>query len=115
MSESRSAFPITSSSAAPGHPSNAGAVSLSANNGSSSGAAVGAQTVSPGGEHGPHLTRRRSSSVGLHPEDAYPPPMTITGSINEDGLGAVSWWDGSEEEEEEDEEEGAIEEGMIES
>jgi hypothetical protein len=46
--------------------------------------------------------------------------MTITGSINEDGLGAVSWWDGSEEgdgdeEEKEDGEEKAPEESMIES
>jgi len=104
MSESRSAFPVTTSSAIPGQSSHTTAVS------SSSSAGAGAD------DPGPHLTRRRSSSVGVHSEDAYPPPMTITGSINEDGLGAVSWWDGSEgDEEEEDGEEKAPEESMIES
>lgn len=37
------------------------------------------------------LTRRRSSSMGVS-EDAVPAAMQIIGSINEDGLGLVSWW-----------------------
>jgi DNA-directed RNA polymerase III subunit RPC8 len=37
------------------------------------------------------LTRRRSSSMGVS-EDEVPASMQIIGSINEDGLGLVSWW-----------------------
>ena len=37
--------------------------------------------------------RRRSSSIGQANEnDALTPPMVVIGSINEDGLGIVSWW-----------------------
>lgn len=121
MSESRSSFPVTTSSAIPGQSSshvslvasgNAVSTSSSAGAVSSASASASAPLGATVDESAPHLTRRRSSSVGQHPEDAYPPPMTITGSINEDGLGAVSWWDGSDGDRDE---EVAPEESMIES
>jgi len=36
--------------------------------------------------------RRRSSSVGLHPEEEKPSAMQIIGAINDFGLGLISWW-----------------------
>lgn len=91
MSETRSAFPVPASSATAGQPTN-----LTSSGGAVNSSGTVASLAGAVDDAGPHLTRRRSSSVGVHPEDAYPPPMTITGSINEDGLGAVSWWDVSE-------------------
>ena len=38
------------------------------------------------------LRRRRSSSVGVN-EDEQPPALNIIGSINEEGLGMVHWWE----------------------
>lgn len=36
--------------------------------------------------------RRRSSSVGLHPEEEKPSAMQVIGAINDFGLGLISWW-----------------------
>lgn len=36
--------------------------------------------------------RKRSSSISLAPDETPTAPMNILGSICEDGLGAVSWW-----------------------
>eukprot|EP00580_Thalassiosira_gravida_P012265 CAMPEP_0201632746 /NCGR_PEP_ID=MMETSP0493-20130528/6282_1 /ASSEMBLY_ACC=CAM_ASM_000838 /TAXON_ID=420259 /ORGANISM="Thalassiosira gravida, Strain GMp14c1" /LENGTH=304 /DNA_ID=CAMNT_0048104325 /DNA_START=8 /DNA_END=922 /DNA_ORIENTATION=- len=47
--------------------------------------------------------RRRSSSADLSDEAKHPAPMQIVGSICEDGLGLLSWWNTAEEEEEEEE------------
>ena len=43
----------------------------------------------------PIITRRRASSLGLPPgvEDG-PPVMVVTGCVNEDGLGMLSWCGG---------------------
>lgn len=41
----------------------------------------------------PALLRKRSSSIGNIEESLIvSPPMVVIGSINEDGLGMVSWW-----------------------
>lgn len=36
--------------------------------------------------------RRRSSSMGLSPEDEIPAVMQIIGAMNDFGLGLISWW-----------------------
>lgn len=36
--------------------------------------------------------RRRSSSMGLAPDDEIPAIMQITGAMNDFGLGLISWW-----------------------
>jgi hypothetical protein len=36
--------------------------------------------------------RRRSSSMGLSPEDEIPAVMQISGAMNDFGLGLISWW-----------------------
>lgn len=38
------------------------------------------------------LLRRRSSSIGLSPEDEVPAVMQIIGAMNDFGLGLTSWW-----------------------
>jgi len=40
----------------------------------------------------PVKTRTRSMSFDLKDESEAPPPMTILGSVMEDGLGCVEWW-----------------------
>lgn len=52
------------------------------------------QKAAPAGGNGmpaPAL-RRRSSSMGLSPEDEIPAVMQITGAMNDFGLGLISWW-----------------------
>lgn len=38
------------------------------------------------------LLRRRSSSIGLSPDQEIPAAMQITGSMRDFGLGLISWW-----------------------
>ena len=40
----------------------------------------------------PATLRRRSSSISAGNDDGLTAPMQIIGSICEDGLGAISWW-----------------------
>ena len=47
--------------------------------------------------------RRRRSSSDLSDTDKHPAPMQIVGSICEDGLGLLSWWQEAAEDEEEEE------------
>jgi len=66
--------------------------------------------------------RRRSTSEDLSDSTSHPAPMQIVGSICEDGLGLISWWNQAGEEEEEEEvevgeengEEEVVEDGMYE-
>ena len=44
-----------------------------------------------GGGNQPPI-RRRSSSIGLSPDQEAPPAMRILGAINDFGLGSVAWW-----------------------
>lgn len=39
------------------------------------------------------LGRERGTSVDLTDVEEAPSAMTITGSMNEEGLGLVSWWE----------------------
>ena len=52
-----------------------------------------------GGGGGGAVVRRRSSSADLSDAASRPAPMQIVGSICEDGLGLISWWDSPGEEE----------------
>ena len=36
--------------------------------------------------------RKRSSSFGVSPDDDIPSAMQISGSMNDFGLGCLSWW-----------------------
>lgn len=45
-----------------------------------------------GAASGAPMIRRRSSSVGLHPEEEKPSAMQVIGAINDFGLGLTSWW-----------------------
>lgn len=67
-----------------------------------------------GDDHGEEdgAVRRRRSSSDLSDADKHPAPMHIVGSICEDGLGLLSWWQAADEDEEEHgEEEGREEDG----
>ena len=57
-----------------------------------------------GDDHGEEdgAVRRRRSSSDLSDADKHPAPMHIVGSICEDGLGLLSWWQAAEEDEEGD-------------
>ena len=60
-----------------------------------------------GGDGGGAAVRRRSSSADLSDAASRPAPMQIVGSICEDGLGLISWWDSPGEESGEHDEDGA--------
>ncbi|KAL7566420.1 hypothetical protein ACA910_000902 [Epithemia clementina (nom. ined.)] len=100
--------------------SSAAAAGATSNNkpggGGASSSAIMADTVASKSNKPPDVpsseqlqVRRRSSSVGLDDDTAFPPAMHIVASICEDGLGLTSWWSsgGAEEEEEGDDGEDA--------
>jgi len=72
-------------------------------NGSSSGANR-ASVKTEDDEDG--AVRRRRSSSDLSDADHHPAPMQIVGSICEDGLGLIEWWNSPAEESEDEEDEG---------
>jgi hypothetical protein len=60
---------------------------------SGGGSGAAAANVSGGaGAVGPPLVRRRSSSIGLAPDEEVPAVMQIIGAANDFGLGLTSWW-----------------------
>eukprot|EP00903_Cladosiphon_okamuranus_P019376 g17816.t1 len=63
----------------------------------SGGVAVGVVGGRGGGAAGngtePPVVRERGTSVDLTDVEEAPSAMTITGSMNEEGLGLVSWWE----------------------
>eukprot|EP01032_Pedospumella_encystans_P019957 gene19957-22684_t len=64
---------------------------LTATTTSETGNDAGASASSSAGGPGPAL-RRRSSSMGLSPDDEIPAVMQIIGAMNDFGLGLISWW-----------------------
>ena len=52
----------------------------------------GTGNLAGGASLGPPLLRRRSSSIGLAPDDEIPAVMQIIGAMNDFGLGLKSWW-----------------------
>jgi RNA polymerase III subunit Rpc25 len=65
----------------------------------SNGGAAGAGVRRGGGgaagaalQEAPPMGRQRSTSIDITTPSEAPPCMRITASINEDGLGLVTWW-----------------------
>ncbi|CAM9682001.1 unnamed protein product [Choristocarpus tenellus] len=52
----------------------------------------GAASAATGGDSAPRV-RERGRSVDLTSQAEAPSAMTITGSMNEEGLGLTSWWE----------------------
>ncbi len=50
------------------------------------------QVNNQGSTDGAPLLRRRSSSMGLSPDEDLPAAMQIVGSMNDFGLGSLGWW-----------------------
>ena len=92
-SESRVLVPASAASSSSSTSSSSTAAAAAAGAGGNAGTSAAAADDS--GLQVPIITRRRASSLGLPPgvEDG-PPVMVVTGCVNEDGLGMLSWCGG---------------------